>query len=73
MNHQAHVRQWVQVDAVSAQAGFIYYTLHHRLGLAKLDTKVCRTAKKAWPAESHQKYAMSHAGFLMIKHVTLPH
>ncbi|TRZ26139.1 hypothetical protein HGM15179_000989 [Zosterops borbonicus] len=27
--------QWVRVDAVSAQAGFIYYTLHLTLGLAK--------------------------------------
>lgn len=35
MDHQVHVRQWVQVDAMSAQAGFIYCTLHHALGLAK--------------------------------------
>lgn len=35
MDHQAHVRQWVQVDAMSAQAGFIHYTLLYALDLAK--------------------------------------
>lgn len=49
----------------------LHSPLHTWFG--QVDAKVCRTAKKAWLTESYHKCAMTRAGFLMIKHVSLPH
>lgn len=68
--------QWVQVDAIvcTSWVRLLHppsHTVQFQFGQA--DTEVCRTAKKAWLAESHQNYATTCAGFLMIKHVNFPH